>query len=398
MRTRPPRSRSTPAALLATAPVLLVLPVVAALAGCGPDRSAAVPPGTTWTGDAGRAVELLERLEALEGTPIAETAAGLRRRIAGCERFVAHCPADAEDCSLPERAECGEPDAADRFAELRGEADWIFARGSVDGHGLILRGTASSEGGLTLDGSLFPTDREGPVSLLLPSAEPPGPARLSEAQALIHLRLRPDGGLDVARFVEGGSWGARLYQLQSKLFEGSTLAGVWELAVYTPQPGELIPPMTLALDLKSRELATEAMERFLDDLKQTWPVRRSDFRLGERTGACLSNVRVMPDLAPCYVTSADTLFVGWNPRSLEVALPEGGGDAPAQTASDSSSSGGPSRARLYLDRMPSADAVVAETSGAHAPVPPDFYPWRLVELRGTREQDHYHLEADLLPR
>jgi hypothetical protein len=149
--------------------------------------------------------------------------------------------------------------------------------------------------------------------------------------------------------------------------------------------------MALALDVKNRALAVEGMETFLADLQETWPVRRSDFRLRGQSGACLSNVRVMPGLAPCYLATEDTLMVGWNPRSLELALPAA--DAPPARPA-----GSPSTVRFHLDRLPAADAVVAETSGALAPVPPEFYPWRLIELRGAREQDHYHLEAELTPR
>ncbi|MGD2113650.1 MAG: hypothetical protein PVG07_01255 [Acidobacteriota bacterium] len=367
------------------------------LTACGGQPPAPVPPGTTWTGDAARILPLLERLEALSGTPVAAAAVTLRSAVEGCDQLYAHCPAGDPECSLPARARCGGPEPGGpespaRLAELRGAADWVFTWGSPEGHGLILRGTGTPDGGLALDGEVYAPHEdgnEGPASLLLPSAEPPGPARMSSAGALIHARFRPDGGLNVARFIEGGDWSARLYRLQSELFEGSTLAGVWELGVYTPRAGELIPPLALALDIKRRELAVEGMETFLADLQETWPVRRSDFRLRGLDGACLSNVRVMPDLAPCYVASDDTLLVGWNPRSLELALADAG-EPPWEPES--------SAARVYLDRLPRADAVVAETSGAFAPVPPEFYPWRRIELRGARARDHYRLEAELSPQ
>ena len=57
------------------------------------------------------------------------------------------------------------------------------------------------------------------------------------------MRLRPDGGLNLSRFIQGGDWGARLYRLQSKLFEGTALSGVWELAIYPlRRPASASPP------------------------------------------------------------------------------------------------------------------------------------------------------------
>ena len=94
--------------------------------------------------------------------------------------------------------------------------------------------------------------------------------------------------------------------------------------------------MALALDIRDRDLAVEVMEKFLDDLMATWPARRNDYQIDGWSGACLSNVRVMPDLAPCYVATDDTLVIGWNAGSIRHALAgEAGGAEPGGPESPS---------------------------------------------------------------
>ena len=81
-------------------------------------------------------------------------------------------------------------------------------------------------------------------------------------------------------------------------------------------------------------------------------------------------------------------MIGWNPRSLELALaPRASGDPP----DDLGASGG----RLFFSRFPAADVVIARTTGAPAPVAPEFYPWSLAELTAGRRGDVYHLRAVL---
>lgn len=378
------------------APLLLVLLAT----GCGADPGDRIPEGLTLAGRAERILPVIDRLERLERTPIAREAAALRARIAGCDLFLARCPApptpsgDAEEdvtapaCRLAESATC--VDALPGWAEdLRDGSDWLVSHRAAEGLWVLVRAADESDGSVALHAQVGPVGEEGAVSLLMPAAESPGPARLTDADALVHVRVRPDGGLNLARFVEGGGWAARMYRLKSDLFEGKALAGVWELAVYPPGEGQIIPPVALALDVRDRDLAVSAMEKFLTEFQETWPVRRADLRLGDRRGACLTNARVMPDLEPCYVTTEDALVVGWNPETLVRAL---AADGPgADTGWALSGSGG----RAYFSRFPAADEAIAEATGAPAPISPSAYPWRRLDVTASRTEDVYRFEARL---
>ena len=319
---RPTRSVSPPGstrwAALALASLLGLL-----TAACGDDPGERLPEGWTLAGRTERLAPVLERLRGLESTPLAREAAALGEAIAGCERFVAHCPpAATPDAAAPgegtdEGADGGAP--ACRIAETvrcvddlpdwvappddgatTDGVDWALAHRRPGSLWMALRASSRPDGGLLLEGEAGPADVESALSLLLPSDEPPGPARMADAEALVHLRVRPDGGLNLARFVQGEGFGARMYRLRSDLFEGKALAGVWELAVYTPQEREMIPPLALAVDVEEgeRDLAADAMEQFLGELREVWPVRRSDYELAGHAGACLGNVRVMPGSPP----------------------------------------------------------------------------------------------------
>ena len=307
-------------------------------------------------------------------------------------------------CDLVGALRCADDGLPDWVESLRGDAGWVVAGSTAPGRWVVARGTTAADGSVTLDGEAYPAGIEGPISLVLPAEEPAGPPHLDDGDSLLHVRLRPDGGLDLARFIEGGDWGARLYRLQSKLFEGTALSGVWELAIYAPATGERIPPMALALDIRDRDLAVEVMEKFLDDLMATWPARRNDYQIDGWSGACLSNVRVMPDLAPCYVATDDTLVIGWNAGSIRHALageaggaepggPESPSATPANSARPWSAEG--SEARVYLSRFPPVDALLAQVSGT-TPLPKSFYPWTRLDLRGHRGDDSYLFHAELV--
>jgi len=383
---------------------LVCLPLVLlAVAGCGASLEEAIPSGWTLAGRASAVLPALEQLQEIEQTPIARGAAELQRRIQGCELFVARCPR-AEDsegdrelggettvCRLAETAECVDA-LPDEVAALGAGSGWVFSYQAPASLWFVARGSRGDDGALTVAADVGPVGESGALSLVLPAAEAPGPPRLSDKGALLHARVRPDGGLNIARFVSGGGWAARMYRLKSDLFEGKALAGVWELAAYVPKEGEIIPPLALAIDVRDPDLAVTAMERFLSELEATWPVRRADYRLGDRTGACLSDARVLPDLTPCYVADGEALFVGWNPRSLDLAL---SGGSPGEVADPAGSESG---GRIFFARFPDADEVIARASGALAPAPATSYPWAEARISGVRDGDAYRFGLVLTPR
>jgi len=390
-----------PKATLPATLAVLAISALLALGGCG-GRGDRVPRGLTFAGDADQIRPVLARLEGLTGAPVAQAATRATEAIAGCERVVGRCEvpegADAGSpstggCDLAASLRCADDGLPNWVETLRGDAGWVFAGSTEPGHWLVVRGTSEGDGSVRLDGEVYPAGIEGPISLLLPADEPAGPPHMNDAQSLIHVRLRPDGGLNLARFIEGGDWGARLYRLQSKLFEGTALSGTWELAVYPPEQDQRIPPMALALDIRDRDLAVQVMEKFLDDLMATWPARRNDFALDGWSGACLSNVRVMPDLSPCYVATADTLLIGWNAGSLRQAL--AGRSTPSVSAPGSDWSDQGSEARVYFSRFPPVDALMAQVSGT-TPLPSSFYPWDRLDLQGHRGEDSYLFHAELV--
>ncbi len=397
--------------------LLLALLVLAAAGSCGPRSGAPLPAGITFAGDAQRLVPLLQRLEQLTDTRLARQAGRLEKRLDGCRRFVAHCPAGAP-CDLPAAVRCDGSPLAGEAEAAAGDADWVLAQVASDEDWFLVRGRQGADGSVAFDGELSDPEESSALSLLLPSADPAGPNQLATGDALVHVRLRPDGGLDLARFIQGKGWGARLYRLQSDLFEGTTLAGVWELAVYTPDEGDVIPPMALAVDIRDRRQAVSVMEKFLKDLQSSWPLRRSPFHLGGWDGACLTNLNVMPDLAPCYVATDKALLIGWNPKSLERATAAVVGDggpvasragsrvaanpAPANPAAggqDAAAPGeGDSRLSVFFDRLPNADSILARSSGSKVSLGPKYYPWRRLVIHGRRGQERFQFTAELESR
>lgn len=361
------------------------MPLLAAAllaAACGGDP---LPEGTLLVGDGVQVRALLGRLAGLEGTPLGRSARRAGEEIARCGAVEAFCPR-GEPCALLERLACaGEGWAAAH--QLRGEDGWLLSHGLGGGGRALLRGSTLADGSVAARLELPRQLGEGGLGLLLPAAEGPGAQRLSAEQRVAHLHVRPDRGLDVASLVAAEGWGSRLFALESSLFAATTLEGAWELAVYLPEPGQRIPPLALAVGVAHRQRAVAAMEEFLQALMARWPVRRSPYALAGHQGACLGNLNVMPDLAPCYLATPEALLVGWNPGSLERALaPSGAAPPPA---------GGASALEVDLALLATADAALATTSGAGAAAAPGPYPWRRLRLEGRRDGGRYALQLAL---
>jgi hypothetical protein len=133
------------------------------------------------------------------------------------------------------------------------------------------------------------------------------------------------------------------------------------------------------------------MEAFLEKIRESWPVRRTDFAVGGARGACLLELKLLPDLAPCYVATERALVVGWNPASLRLAL--GAGSGPADGL------GGPGALVLDLARVEETDAMLrARLPDGRQLLPPQAYPWQRLWLSGARAPDGIRLELRLAAR
>jgi hypothetical protein len=222
----------------------------------------------------------------------------------------------------------------------------------------------------------------GLTGLVLPGEAPPGPGVLSGRDALVHARLRPAGGLDLAALIPSGGQADRLFRLRSALFAGLVLDGTWELALYLPEPGQAVPPAALALGVTTRDAAVAAMEGFLAELVATWPVHRSEFAVGAAAGACLLDLRILPDFAPCYVAMPGALLIGYNPESLRRALAAG---EPALGAD-----GG---LVVELARLAEADARLAGKAAASTPAAAPA--WRRLRAEGREVEGRVELRVHL---
>lgn len=362
-------------------PILVAVGLLAFACDRTPTRS--LPRGRFLVGEAGPAVELLHRLELMSGTQLARSAALAREKIAQCEEIEAWCPG-VESCALLERLSCRghDPGLEEAYLQL-GESDWLFGSELGVGRQMTARVRTVGAGITEVEVQLSGVEERGAMSLLLPAESGPGAYLLSTGQALAHLRVRPDAGLDIASMVSREGLASQLFQLKSELFLATVLEGNWELAVYIPEEGQLIPPTALALDFTSRTAAVAGMEQFLEEVMQAWPIRMSPISVGQWPGVCLSNLQVMPDLLPCYVATDKALVVGWNPVSLEKALAVGG----------QGEGGEQSRVVLHLDRFPLADERLAAASGADPEAAPPAYPWQQIRITGDRQDGTYRFRV-----
>lgn len=335
--------------------------------GCGAREP--LPEGAWLSGDAAALRAVWTRLARLEGTPLgrfAERAEQAARR-SDCGFVVGHAPTDGLS-GLVDSLACASPGAEpSAVVQARGDADWLLVAPLSAEQRLVVRGAGTPDGSLELTLAFDPLDEEGLAGLLLPDGRAPGPAVLARDDALVHARVRPRAGLDVARFVADSGQGDRLFRLKSGLFSDAVLAGVWEIAVYMPEAGAPLPPLAVALDVRSERIAREAVERFIAELSALWPVHRTAVRFAAGEGACLFDLRILPGFAPCYALRSGALVLGWNPPSLERAL------------AGSAGPGGASRLTVRLDRLPEADRRLAAAIPATPPAI-ESYGWQALEI------------------
>ena len=372
-------------------PRALALVAGLALAACSgrPAPDADLPPGALLLARTAALQRLLATAAKLDGTPLARRAAALAGRLPDCDWVEARTETSAQ---LAGALACGDPSGplAALHREL-GEHDLAFAL--PIGRPVRMLGSADVAGDGTLAVALLlPSDAlAGPAGFLLPGSEPAGPPVLSTRDQIAHARVRSGERLDLASFVPPESQAASLFHLESALFSGLVLDGTWEAALYPPENGRATPRSALALGVREQRAGVAAIEAFIQKIREGWPVHRSEFSVGGASGACLLDLNLLPDLAPCYVASGRALVVGWNPASLQQALGETSGDAPPLIGA-----GEPGALVLDLARVEQADAGLRARLPAGAVLlPPSVYPWSRLSLSGERGRDGVRLQLRL---
>jgi hypothetical protein len=341
------------------------------------------PSGATLLADTDSLDRLLGRLAVFESTPLADRAASIRASLPDCPIVEGRaesgrlgdalqaltCRSERSDLAALERIRAG----SDLAVSLPIDGEWVLGALSIQPNGDV-----------DLEIRVPDTATKGLAGLVLPGSEAPGAAELSRSRTLIHARVRPIGGVDLAALVPAQSQGAQLFRLKSDLFAGVVLDAVWELAVYLPEAGHPMPRTALALNFSHRTAAVAAMEKFISSLQESWPVTRTFFQIGSAEGACLLDLKLMPDLAPCYVATERALVVGWNPASLRKALddslPERGG------------LGDDGGAVIHLERFAEADLILSRALSVDLAIPRNGYPWRRVVATGTPVESSVRLQ------
>lgn len=354
---------------------------LALLLGCLACAEAATeapwPEGAVFSGRTDALRDLLADLQALEGTPLARAARALGARLPDCPQLESHA-SDGQIGTLFASLACaGSSDRLHTLHAARGGDDLLLALPMPTAARLQVRGRVTADDiALTLHWPEAPG--EGALALLLPGEAPVGAALLPDAERLMHLRVRPQGGLDLASLIPPRSQADRLFRMRSEIFSAAALAGTWELGIYLPTPEQRMPRAVLALEFRLRSAAIGAMERFVAELETTWRVRRSRFSHGDASGACLPELRVLPELEPCYAATDRALLIGWNAASLVHALSGGPRVDPAPSPSAGLSS-------LEIARFAEADTLLSRHLGADFEARSAALPWRRLTAHGGRQ-------------
>jgi hypothetical protein len=332
------------------------------------------PSGAALLADTESLDRLLGRLAQLESTPLADRAERLRASLPDCPTVEGRAESGRlSDVLQTLTCRSAGSDLA-ALERLRADSD-LAVTFLLDGSPVLGTLSIDPSGDVDLEFRLPDAAAQGLVGLLLPGSDAPGATELSGSHTLIQARVRPVGGIDLAALIPPQSQGAQLFHLKSELFAGIVLDGVWELAVYLPEEGHPMPRTALALNFSNRAAALAAMEGFINSLQESWPVQRTFFRLGSAEGACLLDLRLMPDLAPCYVATERALVIGWNPASLHKAL-----DGSRAELEELGETGG---AIFHLERFAEADRILSRALSIDSASPSHGYPWRRVVATGA---------------
>lgn len=370
-------------------------------AGCGSEHpESALPSGHWLYGDARAISDILESLEELHETPAARFAARLRERLVDCDGFLAHAAGDASQAWLDEVHCAATRQVPESLVALRAEGDLAFVYELEPGRQVSGRLERMSTGAISIIASLDVPTETSLAGLLIPGEEPAGAPALSAAETLVHARLRPASGLNVAALVSENSQADQMFRLRSELFLGQVLDGTWEVAIYMPREGRVTPPVALALDYSLRPAAKAAMEQFVAELEATWPIHHSEHsqqlqpvagvpneeRRAE--GACFHDLRLLPDLTPCYVVTDRSIVLGWNAQSLALAL-----DSSAELTSFEGGGG----LVVHLDRLPEADRRLQQQLGGREVMAKFDYVWDQLRIDGSNDGKRLEVRIRLEP-
>lgn len=354
---------------------------------CG--EASNLPPGFSLDGEGPPVLRFLGQLESLEGTPLAKRAGVLRRRLASCRRIQGH----TEDLrNLAAALDCADEGAASPIESSLGKGQVVWSLEIEAGHHLTGEARFGDDGSVTLSAEMPVLPRKDLLALLLPGADEPGPTLLSRRDALLQGRFKADQGLDPSRFLPEDEQVEGLFQLKSQILTDLLLEGSWELALYEPAEGDLMPPLALAVGFTQKKAAETAWNAYLREVEKAWGFVPVPLSLDRYDGACLNEIRVLPELAPCYLVTDGALVLGWNRESLQKAF----GGEPSDELADHS------RLVVELAALPGADsrltASLRERLGVSEDSPtPVEYPWKRLVLAGRREGSRYLLEGRLEP-
>jgi hypothetical protein len=347
-------------------------------------RSTPLPPawpaGLSMVGDA-RALQIaLDRVQQLEHSPVAALAARAANKLATCKGpFSAHVDvtgsADNSLDALVTSLTCDVPASLAVLETARAGATFVLVTSSA----AVVRGAVEPSGRITLHATA-PGSSDAFASLLRAASEPAGAAVLTSTDSIGRGRFRVDGGIDVAALAQSLS-GTGEVPAWTQLAARAVLDGTWEFAIYPPQENARLPRMAGAIGVRGAVQARAAMDAFLDDVQQKWGVHKSPLTLPAGEGACLLDLRVLAELAPCYVVTERAVVLGWNRASLEHALSAGARDD------------GPSRMSLDLAALPDVDRAL--TAAAHLPAASTAYPWRALQVIASKSNEAHTLDVTL---
>lgn len=324
--------------------------------------------------DVARLGPALAPLAQLEGTPIARAWNGLETRLGDCAQAGADWPDGTE--AAP-RFVCLDapgalsPETTERFAfgeRLRGEHAALLLWPLGEAGRLALHVDVGADDSLAIEGRLR-TPEAGALDLLVPHPDGPAPGILEASPHLAYARLRPAGGLQIARFLPEGGQADRLFALKGRLLEGALLEGTFELGFLPPRAAAASPRPIGALHHRGEGAIRTALEEALDQLEATWPLERSPRTFATvdgraLDGGCYRELPLLPGLAPCWVVTPKALVIAWEGDALDLAL--GRPAVAAEPRPPFAPAAEAGRVLVHLDRFARADeAANAQPDPTH---------------------------------